>query len=369
MSIRRVLAIARKEFRHILRDPRTFFLVTVSPAFLLLTLSYIFAFDVEQINLALWDLDSSALSRQYVAALGADGDLQIRDQVHSYAELDRMLLAEEVDGVLVIPAGFENGLRSGRQVPVEAVLDGTDPIAASQAQAALAQRSSAFAARFQNRPPTAGGLDLHSTVWYNPTLKALVSMVPGLLAVVLCMPALALALALARERETGSFEGLIATPVRGIEYLGGKLLAYISSGLISVILAWLVATLYFGIPFRGSFILLLLLATDYLLASMGFSLLTANFVRSQQTAMFLVLMVFFVPSFFVAGLIYPVSHTSLVSQLVAYSLPTTHFITISRGIFLKGVGLRALWLSGSGLLVMGLGGLGFSLLMFKKRLG
>jgi ABC-type multidrug transport system permease subunit len=191
-------------------------------------------------------------------------------------------------------------------------------------------------------------------------------MVPGLLAVILCMPALALALALAREKETGSFEVLIATPVRGIEYLVGKLLAYGASGLVSVVLAWLVATLWFHVPFRGRLSAFLLLAVDYIVASMGISLVVANFVRNQQTAMFLILMIFFVPSFFIAGLMLPVADEPI-ARALAYALPTTHFITICRSVFLKGMGLAALWKPALTLLGTGITCLSISLALFEKK--
>lgn len=370
MSIRRTLAIARKEIRHILRDLRTFFLVAVSPAFLLLTLSHIFILDVQQVDLAVWDLDGSSLSRQYVTALTADGDFRVRAHVSSYAELNRLLLSGRVDGGLVIPPGFEAGLRAGRRVQVQAMVDGSDPIAASQTGFSLEQRTAAFAAPFQ-RPPAlvVGGLDVRGEAWYNPALKSLISMVPGLIPIVLSMPALALALALTREKETGSFESLIATPVRGPEYLIGKLTAYLTSGLIAVLLVWLVAVFYFRVPFRGNLLLYLLLGTDYLLATMGFSLLIANFTRTQQTAMLLMLMIFFAPSFFVAGLITPVDTGSLGSKAVAYSLPATHFISITRGVFLKGLEGGPLLVPAFVLLGMGLTGFGLGLLLFRKRLG
>jgi ABC-type multidrug transport system permease subunit len=369
MSFRRTAAVARKEIYHILRDPRTLFLVAVSPALLLLTLSYIFALDVERVDLALWDQDQSFLSRQYVSVLVADGDFRIRDRLDGYAEVDRLLQAGRVDGVLVRPPGFGAGLRGGRSVEIQAVMDGTDPIAANQAILGLTQRTTAFGARFQVRPSVVvGEPDLRSEVWYNPTLESLVSMVPGLAAVVLSMPALALALSLAREKETGSFEGLIGTPVQAPEYLLGKLGAYLASGTVSVFSVWLVAVLYFRVPFTGELSLYLLLAADYLLASMGYSLLISNFVRSQQTAMFLVLMIFFVPAFFVAGLIAPVDAGSLGSRLVAGVLPASHFITISRGVFLKGLGVEPL--AGPALILGGMatGGLLVSLLLFRKRL-
>ena len=363
-----MIAIARKEFQHILRDLRTVFLVTISPAFLLFTLSYIFAFDVQQVDLAVWDLDESATSREYVATLAADGDTRLDIGVSSYDELDHLLLSGQVNGGLVIPPGFERDLQAGLSVEVEGVIDGADPISANQAATALTERTAAFSARFRGTPQvTTQGLELRGEVWYNPTIQSLISMVPGLTAIVLSMPTLALALALAREKESGSFERLITTPVRGTEYLVGKLLAYVTNGLVSVFLVWLVAVLYFDVPFEGSLPLYLLLGVVYLLASMGFSLIVANFVRNQQTAMFLVLMAFFVPSFFVAGLIMPIDPSSTFSRAVGFLFPASHFIEISRGVFLKGLGLWPLWMRVLTLLGMAVGGLAISLVLFEKK--
>ncbi len=367
MSLRQTLAILRKEFRHIFRDLRLFFLVTVSPAFLLLLLAHLFVLDVQQIEIAVWDLDRSPLSRRMVAALTADGEFRVQFYVHSYPELEGLLRAGRVDCGLVIPGGFARQLEAGGPAPVEAVVDGSDPIAAIQAVFSLSQRVSVFASGPDRSTPVL--IDVRSEAWYNPALKSLVSMVPGLAAIVLCMPALALALALTREKEIGSFESLIATPVRGAEYLLGKLGAYLACGLLGVLPVWLVAVLYFRVPFRGDFLLYLLLSAVYLLAAMGFSLIVANFVRNQQTAMLLVLTVFFVPSFFISGLILPVDTHNVLSTLVSYALPTTHFVAISRGLFLKGVGPAPLQTHILLLLGMGVGGLLLSLLLFRKRLG
>lgn len=367
MSLRRTLAILRKEFRHIFRDLRLFFLVTVAPAFLLLLLAHLFVLDVQQIEVAVWDLDQSPLSRRMIATLTADGEFRVGAWVHSYAELEQRLRAGEVDCGLVIPAGFARQLGAGEPASVEAVVDGSDPIAAIQAVFSLGQRVTAFASGPTPSRPTL--IDVRSEARYNPALKSLISMVPGLAAIVLSMPALALALALTREKEVGSFESLIATPVRGAEYLLGKLGAYLACGIPGVLPVWLVAVLYFRVPFRGNFALYLALSGLYFLAEMGFSLIIANFVRNQQTAMLLVLTLFFVPSFFIAGLILPVDTHNLLSTLVSYALPTTHFVAISRGIFLKGVGPAMLGTPILLLLSMGIGGLLLSLLLFRKRLG
>ena len=369
MSVRRLFTVARKEFRHIARDVRTLFLVTVAPAFLLVTFSYVFAFDVDRVDIAVRDLDRTPLSRSFLATLTADGDLNVVAHVEREGEIETLFTRGIADLVVVIPHGFADAALRGGPAEVQCIVDGADAIIAGQSVSLLEGRVDAFAAGLCAQRSGSGAyrFDVSTRAWYNGALKALVSMVPGMLAVILCMPALALALALTREKEMGSFENLIVTPVRGIEYLLGKLLAYEVSGMVSAVLAWLVATMWFRVPFRGSLLAFLLLAADYMAASMGVSLVVASFVRNQQTAMFLILMLFFVPSFFIAGLILPVADEP-VARVVAYGLPATHFIKISRGVFLKGLGLAALWKPASILVGMGVACQVASLLLFEKKL-
>lgn len=371
MSLRRTLAIARKEFRHIARDLRLLLLVTISPAFLLLTLAYVFSFDIKMVSLAVMDLDKSSLSRQYISTLTNNGDFRVVARAADYERLHSLLLRGDVDLVLVIPPGFGDAALGGQRAGLQAIVDGVDPISASRAIGDLAARTRAFA--LQLKPPSSQApvapLEVYSQAWYNPGLKSLFSMVPGLMAVVLCVPALAVALAVTREKEMGTFEKLIVTPVLGLEYLLGKLVTYVASGLVSLLLTTLVAVLWFRVPLRGSFLSLLLLAVDYFLASMGLSLLVAHFTSSQQAAFVIVLFVFFVPSFFISGLILPVEADSWRAQITAYSLPTTHFITICRDLFLKGSRLGDLWQPILALASLGSAAVTLSVLLFKKRMG
>jgi len=369
MSLRRTLAVALKELRHITRDARILFLVTVSPVFMLFTLAYVFSFDVDHADLAVMDLDRSSTSRDYVAGLTSGDALSVVAFANDYDAIDRLLVDGTVKAAIVIPPGFGEEVQTRRAADVQAVIDGSDPIAAGQAIRMISAASRAAAVEIQPLTPKfSPPFDVRSRVWYNATLKSLVSMVPGLLAVVMSLPALALSLALTREKEIGTFEGLIATPMQGVEYLVGKVAAYVLMGLSSVLLAWLVAVAWFRVPFRGDMLLLILLTVDYFLAGMGLSLVTSTWIASQQTAMFVVLMAFFVPSFFLAGLIDPVNRESLRSLLTSSALPATHFITIARGIFLKGVGLSYLLVPSLILLGMGLGALAVSLALFKKKL-
>lgn len=368
MSVRRTLAMALKELRHITRDVRTLVLVTVSPAFLLFTLAYLFSFDVNHADLAVMDLDKSQDSRGYLNALHSNDAFTVVAFAGDYNALDRLLVDGKVDAALVIPPGFGEDMQAGRPAQVQVLVDGSDAFSAGQALSMLSAASIALTAEIR---PVSRNLsppfDLRSRAWYNATLKSMVSMVPGLLGVVLALPALALSLGLTREKELGTLEGLMATPVQGVEYLLGKVSAYVLTGISSVLLAWLVAVVWFEVPFRGNMLLLILLTVDYFLASMGLSLIISNWVSSQQTAMFIVLIAFFVPSFFLSGLVDPVNPKSWQSVLTASALPTTHFITISRAIFLKGVGFS--YVVVPSLMLLGMGGVAFaiSLALFQRK--
>jgi len=371
MSWRRLFAVFRKEIRHISREARTLLLVTVSPALLLILLAYIFSFEIEQISLGLLDFDRTSLSRQYVSAITNDGDFTIKRTLNDYQQIRDVLRRGEVDAVVVIPAGFAEKVLRGEEASLQMVVDGMDPISASQAVSYLEARSEAFVAthhpysriRVSRFPP-----QVHTQIWFNPGLKSINSMVPGLMAIVLTLPAMAMALGLTREKETGTFEALIATPIRGLEYLLGKLLAYMASGIISSLLTLAIAVLWFDIPFYGDLTVFLLLAADFFLACMGISLLVGHFVSSQQAAMFIVLLFFIVPSFFLGGLILPVKTDNLSSMLSSYIFPTTHFITICRRVILKGLGVLSL--REPALILAGMGGVttAISISLFQKKL-
>lgn len=371
MSVHRLLAIARKEFHHITRDVRTLFLVTITPAFLLVILAYVFSFDVEHFNLIVLDQDRSDVSRQYVADLIGDGAFNLLGYVDSYAEIDDWLVTGRAKLALVIPRGTAADLQAQRSPVVQAVIDGVDSIAGGQAIMQLEARTRLFSLTLLPpiKRPASGVIDTRGLAWYNPSLKSVQSMVPGLIAVVLTMPALALALALTREKEIGSFEGLASTPMRGPEYLFGKMITYVGFGLVSMILVLIVASLWFRVPFRGTLPDLLIVTICYLVAIFGVSMLVANFMKSQQAAMLVMIMVFFIPSFFLAGLILPVDTSSIVTRSVGAALPATHFITISRGVFLKGLGVVDLWPPLSALLLIGGVTVTLSLVLFRKRIG
>jgi ABC-2 type transport system permease protein len=371
-SWRRTVAVMWKEIAHILRDPQTLFQVTLQPAVMLVTLAYMFTLDVERFPLAVLDQDQTALSREYVTTLTSDGTFQLLRRPGSEREAEALLVNGQVRAVVIIPAGFMNDLQGQRQVAVQALIDGTNPNVGGQALNQLNARTQAFGARylFRKLPQAAQvpPIDVRTRVWYNPTLKVLYSMVPGLIAIVMNTPSFAIAASLTRERELGTLEGLIVTPLHNSEFLIGKFLPYAASGLFSVILAFAVAVLWFHVPFRGSFPLFLLLSGCFLLGSLWLSMLIANFLNSQQAASVATFLVLFLPSFFLAGLLRPVDRTSLIARIEAFVLPATHYITISRGVFLKGVGLAELWKPTLTLTGIGLIAFTLSVAFFRRKL-
>jgi ABC-2 type transport system permease protein len=376
MSLHRTLAIMRKECLHIIRDHRTLFLVTLSPAFLLFTLTYVLTFDVQQVSYAVLDQDRSELSRRYVAGLVSEENVSLTGYVSSYSEVDGWFLRRQASAVVVIPPGFQTDLGRRRSATIQVILDGTDPVIASDALARVRARTQGFIVQEELGPLSPSGaalasslpLDVRLRIWYNPGERSLFSLVPGLLGVVLVMPTMSCAVALAREKETGTLEQLLATPMRRAEFWFGKLIPYIVSGLLSCVLAIMVATVWFKVPFRGNVLTFGLLILDFLVATTGLSLLIASFVSSQQAATIGNFLIFFLPSFFLSGLYQPVPKELSPSTLASYSLPTTYFVTIARGVLLKGVGLAELWPEALALAVLGGVSLGLGMGLFRKKL-
>lgn len=376
MNLARTLSIIRKEMWHILRDRRTFLLVTVSPVFLLLVFAYSMSVEIRNVAIAILDYDQTTLSRRYRDGLASTGDILIRYWPEDYAELQIRLERRQAKAAVVIPAGFERDLVAGREASLQVIVDGTDPNTANHTITHIGGYTQGLALEILGEALERQGvsadqlapIDLRMRTWYNPTLKPIIGWVPGLIAIVLGMPAVAATLALTAEKEKGTLEALIATPLRRSELLVGKLIPYVLSGLVSAVLCALVAVHLLGAPFRGSPFLYLLLSADFFLAALSISLVISVFVPSQQAAMVCALLIFLFPGFFMSGLFYPIASMPPEMKMEAYMIPTTHYLTITRGLFLKGLGISSLWPFALALLVMGIVVTGVAILTFKKRL-
>jgi ABC-2 type transport system permease protein len=377
MNLKRTVSVMRKEMRHILRDRRTFVLVTVSPVFLLLVFAYSMSVEIKNVAIAVLDYDQTTLSRRYTDGLTSTGDIVIRYWPRDYAEMQSRLERRQAKAAVVIPAGFEEELLAGRETSLQVVVDGTDPNTANHTITHIAGYTQEVALDIFGEALAREGIDagelstiqLRMRTWYNPTLRPIIGWVPGLIAIVLGMPAVAATLALTAEKEKGTLEALISTPVQRSELIIGKLIPYVISGLFSAVLCALVGVYWLGTPFRGSPLLYALLSADFFLAALSISLVISVFVPSQQAAMACAMLIFLFPGFFMSGLFFPIASMPAEMKMEAYMMPTTHYLTITRGLFLKGLNMASLWPFAAALLVMGLGMTGVSIVAFKKKLG
>ena len=377
MNLARTWAVVRKEARHILRDRGTLLLVTVSPVLLLLIMAYTFMVDIEHVAVAVMDRDGTHLSRRYTAGLGGTGDVLVRYVARDSADLERWLMTSEAKAAVVIPPGFEADLQAGREASLQVLVEGTEPVTANTAMQHIGGYTQQFALEVVHEMAVRAGItlaegtltpiDLRQRTWYNPTLKAVIGFLPALIAMVMAMPAVTTTMALTKEKEHGTLEQLIATPIRRSELLVGKLIPYLVSGTLAVALCVILAVYWFGSPFKGSFLLYMVLAVDFLLASLAIALVMSVFVKTQQAAQLGAFLIFFFPGFFLSGIFYPLVSMQPLMKMEAYMVPTTHYVMIGRGIMLKGQGLEALWPYALALLAMGVLFTGFAILLFKKK--
>lgn len=376
MNWRRILSIIRKEWWHITRDKTSFALLLLSPALALVTMAYAFSVDITDVGIGVLDQDFSPLSRQYISQLASTNALRLEAWPDYLDDVEPLMMRGQVKAVVIIPAGFERDLLSGRTAGVQVVIDGTDPNTAGHAIRHISGHTEHFVKEQIAQQLARAGLpselddpiDLRLRAWFNPSLRYTVSMIPALVGIVLSVPAMAASLALAREREWGTLEGLIATPIGRAELIVGKLIPYVLAGFLSVPLCLAVAVFGFKVPFNGSLALFLILALVFLFATMSIALFLSVFASSQQVAILGSMIIFLFSGFFMSGLLIPFSLMGPMLKMEAFMFPTTHFVIISRNILVKGAGLPAL--QGFVLALLGIGAIFFLLtvLMFKKKL-
>ena len=374
MKLKQTTAVLRKEWWHITRDRRTALLVTLSPVLFLVVMAYSFSVEIKRVDIAVVDLDGSSASRDLVGKLEGSGDLHVCCRTDSYQEAEEWLVDGSAKAILVFPPDFSRNIAAARTPSLQVIVDGTDPSTANHAIDHIMSRAEAFgieaaaSSAGRDAPDEAAlPIDLRVRTLYNPSLRYVIGVVPAMIAVVLAMPALAASLAITREKEWGTLETLICTPIGRVDLFTGKLIPYVVSGLISVVLCAIVAIAWFRVPFRGSFPLYMGLSALYLYAALSLALVISVLVSSQQAAMLVSLLVFLFPGFFLSGILIPLSAMGEL-RYEALIFPTSHYVLINRGLFLKGVGIDVLWPWAVVLVLFGTAMLALSMVLFKKRL-
>lgn len=372
----RVWTIMRKEVIHILRDPRTLSLVIIMPVLMLLLLGYAVASDVENIPMAVADLSKTDASRRFIDRFQASGYFKIAYSVESESQVVQLIDEGVVRSGLYIPEDFGRKITTGDSSPFVVYVDGSNPTVAQTAQLAAETISQAASQEILVRQLsgiTAGKtinlpIDARWRFLYNPNMRRMDFMIPGLVAVILQIQTLLLtAFAIVREREQGTLEQLIVTPLKSWELMLGKILPYVVIALLNVGMTVAVGYFWFGVAVAGSIGLLFVLSLIFVLGSLGLGVLISNISRTQMQAMYLASFIM-IPSFILSGLLFPRDNMPWLAYYAGYLLPVTYFLEIVRGIILKGIGLGYLWPWVWPMVVFSLVVFFLSVVLFRKRI-
>jgi ABC-2 type transport system permease protein len=371
--ILRTLSLIRKEFLHILRDPRTLFVMLVMPIIQLVLLGYAATTDIQHLRTAVADGDKSPASRELVDAYRASNYFDIALYVESEQQLEYLVDSGQVRAGLIIPAGYDEAVTTGEQVQVAFVIDGSDPSVATTVFAASQSVGQAQSMRIMERtmgidPDDLPGVQVRPRVWYNPEMKSANFMIPGLMGMILYFfTALFTSMSIVREREQGTIEQLIVTPIKPLELIVGKIAPYVFVAFFDVLEILTIGVFWFGVPIRGSLGLLLGLSALFLLTSLGIGIFISSVANTQQEAMLLAFVTMF-PSIFLGGFFFPIEAMPGWLQVITYVIPLRYMLVVIRGIILKGVGLQILRQEVVALAIFGVAIMLLAATRFRKRL-
>ena len=365
-----------KEFLQIRRDRKMIPVIFVAPIVQIVVFGFAVNTDVTDVPTVLVDQDRSTASRDLVSRFLESGYFEIVATADRADEVDRWLVTSKAQLGLVIGQGFGSALAGGRPATVQLVVDGTDAATANVAlgyAGALVRDvgAEALEARLRALPRGArpGAVTLVPRVLYNPDLKSRWFYVPAVLAMILMVMTMLLsAMGVVREKEIGTMEQIIVTPIRPWQLLVGKLLPFALIGVFQMCVATAVTVFGFGVPLRGSFLLLVGLTALFVLSTLGLGLLVSTLVQNQQQAMMAAAFGAMVPMMYLSGLIFPIENMPRAIQLVTYIIPLRYYAEIIRGVFLRGSGIDVLWPEAVVLLGMGVAIMAAASLRFRKRL-
>jgi ABC-2 type transport system permease protein len=371
----RIYRMLVKEFIQVLRDPRMKALIFVMPVIQLIMFGYAVTTDVDHIKTAVCDLDKSPQSRALIERFTASGYFNVVDNTDRPERLGELLDRGEVIIGIQINHGFAEDLKSGRQAVIQSIVDGTDSNTGTVAMD-YAQRITQDFSRARAEPgelaqlaqPQTEPIELRSRAWFNPDLKSRYYNVPGVIAVVVLLISLLLtAMAIVREREIGTMEQLMVTPIRSFELILGKTLPFVLISFIDVLVVTAIGVSWFKVPILGSLTLLLFGAGLYLMSTIGIGLFISTVSQTQQQAL-MSSFFFYLPAVLLSGFMFPISNMPEPAQWLTYLNPLRYFLVIIRDIFLKGSGWDILWPQFTALAVLGTALLTISSLRFKKRM-
>lgn len=371
-----IIHFIKKEFHQFGRDPKMFAIVLIAPILQSIILGYAANLDIYNINLSVFDQDKSTSSRIYVEKFTQSGYFSVVDYVDNYDEMTSDIAAGKVLIGLVIPKDFEKDLTNGRATKVQALVDGSDGnkgsigfgyaqgITASYAQNIVLENAHRKGIKFST-----GTISPEIRVWYNPELRTRNFMVPSITALILMLTTTLLtSLAIVKEKELGTLEQLIVTPIKPWQMIIGKLVPFAILGFATMALVNSIMIFWFGIPIRGSVPFYIFASFIYILSTLGLGLFISTISKTQQQAMMVTVFGVMMPMIYLSGFAFPIENMPQIIQYVTYIIPLRYFVTIIRGVILKGIGFSELWLETTILFSMGALILFLSAKRFHKRL-
>ena len=336
---KRIVAIARKEFLHIIHDVRSLVIIFAMPVLMLILFGYALNLEIQNINLSVFDFSRTPASRKLVNQFAASKYFSIRYEKGTPSTIDSLFLSKEARAALIIDKNFARDFRNAPTTTVQLLVDAADPNAASF----IKNYCNGVIGRFNDTHSTAFPLpfEIKQRIWYNPDMKSAYFFVPGLIALILIMiSALLTSITITREKEMGTMEQILVSPVQPNEIIIGKVLPYILLAFLDGMLILLLGIFIFDVPFEGSSLLLILLSIIFLMTALSFGLMISTIVSTQQVSMMLSLSATLLPTVMLSGFIFPINSMPVILQYLSYLVPAKYYITIIRGVMLKG---NTLW--------------------------
>ena len=370
----RIFSVIRKEFQQIWRDPRTLAMIIIIPIMELFLLGYAATTDVRNISMAVWDQSKTTESRSLLDAFRAADYFVLEYYVGSADEYQALIESGDTRVALVIPPDYDRRLIEGN-AQVLMVLDGSDASVGSTALSTARLVGQAYSTEIMGEQTLLSGrsapsapVEVRTQVWYNPDLDSAYFNIPGVIGMILSfITSILTATTIVRERERGTIEQLIVTPIRSWELIVGKLLPYVILGFIETFEILLIGHWWFGVPIRGSAALIIITSGLFLMSSLGIGLFASTMANTQQEAMMTVMM-FNLPMIFLSGFFFPIAAMPKFLQIVSLAIPLRYYLIIIRALLIKGVGIVAIQNEVIALVIFGIVIMGAASLRFRKRL-
>ncbi len=376
MSLQRLITIVKKEFIHIKRDKASLMIAVAMPLIFILVFGYAVNTDVENIEIAIMDMDKTQESREYIDKFINSNYFYSEIYIDNVNEMEELIDKGQVKGALVVPSDFARSLKRNENPNTQLIIDGTDPTIARTALQSGILISQMYSIENQKKnlgkpgpsPIEKGRIEVRTRVWYNPNLESTKFTIPGLIGLIMQnITVMLTAFTLVREKEKGTLEQLIVTPIKSTELILGKMIPYVLIGSIDFLIALFFGIYWFNVPVEGSMLLLILLGFGFVICALAVGMLISTIAENQLQAMQMTIL-FMLPSVLLSGFVFPREAMPLPIEMAGNLIPLTYFINILRGIILKGIGLNYLWKDVAILLGFGMVLLMLASLRFKKKL-